>query len=46
MLDFLDIRASDIDVNRMVDEATNMEMALAQTPPGLIQLDLASKCWP
>jgi hypothetical protein len=39
-LDFLDIRASDIDVNGMVEEATITEMTLAETPEGLIQLDL------
>jgi len=40
VLDFLDIRTSNIDVNGMVEEATIMEMTLAETPEGLIQLDL------
>jgi hypothetical protein len=40
VLDFLDIRASNIDVNGMVEEATIMEMTLAETLEGLIQLDL------
>jgi hypothetical protein len=40
VLDFLDIRLSDIDVNGMVEEATIMEMTLAEAPGGLIQLDL------
>jgi hypothetical protein len=40
VLDFLDIRVSDIDVNGMVEEATIMEMTLAEAPGGLIQLDL------
>ncbi|WP_322095484.1 hypothetical protein [Paraburkholderia bannensis] len=40
LLDFLDIQVSNIDVNGMVEEATIMEMTLAKTPEGLIQLDL------
>lgn len=40
LLDFLDVRTSNIDVNGMVEEATIMEMILAATPEGLIQLDL------
>jgi hypothetical protein len=40
VLDFLDIRVSDIDVNGMVDEATILEMTLLEAPGELIQLDL------
>jgi hypothetical protein len=40
VLDFRDIRASNIDVNGMVEEATIMEMTLAETLDELIQLDL------
>lgn len=40
VLDFLDIRTSDIDVNGMIEEATIMEMTLTEMPGELIQLDL------
>ncbi|MDR5731644.1 immunity 50 family protein [Caballeronia sp. LZ025] len=40
VLDFLDIRTSDIDVNGMIEEATIMEMTLSGMPGELIQLDL------
>ncbi|NIF56180.1 hypothetical protein F3J19_29545 [Burkholderia sp. Ax-1724] len=40
VLDCLDVRTSGIDVNAMLEEATIMEMTLAQAPGALIRLDL------
>ncbi|MPW18335.1 hypothetical protein GCT13_15795 [Paraburkholderia sp. CNPSo 3157] len=40
VIDCLDVRTSEIDVNAMLEEATIMEMSLAQVPGGLLKLDL------
>ena len=40
VLDCLDVRTSEIDVNAMLEEATIMEMTLTQVPGGLLKLDL------
>ncbi|NML35357.1 hypothetical protein [Paraburkholderia antibiotica] len=40
VIDCLDVRTSEIDVNAMLEEATIMEMTLAEAPDGLIRLDL------
>nr|WP_274389450.1 hypothetical protein [Paraburkholderia tagetis] len=40
ILDCLDIRTAEIDVNAMLEEATVMEMTLATAAGGLIRLDL------
>ncbi|MFL9900795.1 Imm50 family immunity protein [Paraburkholderia fungorum] len=40
VLDILDIRASEIDVNAMLEEASVMEISLSATPDDLICFDL------
>ncbi|SIT47213.1 conserved hypothetical protein [Paraburkholderia piptadeniae] len=40
VIDCLDVRTSEIDVNAMLEEATIMEMSLALVPGGLLKLDL------
>lgn len=40
VIDCLDVRSSEIDVNAMLDEATIMEISLSQIPGGLLKLDL------
>lgn len=40
ILDCLDVRDAEIDVNAMLEEATVMEMTLAKAEGGLIRLDL------
>ncbi|CAM2177677.1 Immunity 50 family protein [Paraburkholderia sacchari] len=40
ILDCLDVRTAEIDVNAMLEEATVMEMSLAKAEAGLIRLDL------
>ncbi|CAB3642896.1 hypothetical protein LMG24238_00446 [Paraburkholderia sediminicola] len=40
VLDILDIRGSEIDVNAMLEEASIMEISLSNTPDGLIRFDL------
>jgi len=40
VLDLLDIRASEIDVNAMLEEASIMEISLSNTPDDLIRFDL------
>ncbi|MBC8748429.1 hypothetical protein OKW43_001154 [Paraburkholderia sp. WC7.3g] len=40
VLEFRDVRTSEIDVNAMLEEATIMEMTLSELPDGLLKLDL------
>ncbi|WP_090871143.1 Imm50 family immunity protein [Paraburkholderia diazotrophica] len=40
VLEFLDIRSSEIDVNAMLEEASIMDISLSKEPNGLIKLDL------
>ncbi|SOF00304.1 Immunity protein 50 [Burkholderia sp. OK233] len=40
VLDILDIRGSEIDVNAMLEEASIMEVSLSDTPNDLIRFDL------
>lgn len=40
VLEFRDVRTSDIDINAMLEEATIMEMSLSKLPGGLLKLDL------
>ncbi|MFM0225587.1 hypothetical protein [Paraburkholderia dipogonis] len=40
VLDCLDIRTSEIDVDAMLEEATIMDMSLSAMPDGLIKVDL------
>jgi Immunity protein 50 len=40
VLDLLDIRGSEIDVNAMLEEASVMEISLSDTPDDLIRFDL------
>lgn len=40
LLEFLDIRSSEIDVNAMLEEASVMDISLSEEPNGLIKLDL------
>ncbi|SAK90575.1 hypothetical protein AWB78_04842 [Caballeronia calidae] len=40
VIDCLDVRTSEIDLNAMLEEATIMEMTLTQAPDNLLELDL------
>lgn len=46
VLDLLDIRGSEIDVNAMLEEASIMEISLSGTPDDLIRFDLEPNIGP